>query len=60
MEWLKEIRLSRNMKQEDVSSAAGIERAYYSMIECGKRTPSVTVAKAITAALGIDWQRFFE
>lgn len=60
MDWLKQIRLSQNLKQEQVAANAGIERAYYSMIENGKRKPSVAIAKAIAETLGFDWTRFFE
>lgn len=60
MDWLKELRNQQRLKQEQVAAAAGIERAYYSMIECGKRKPSVSVAQAIAAALGFEWTRFFE
>lgn len=38
---LKERREKLNLTQEDVAKASGIKRAYYTMIENGKRTPSV-------------------
>lgn len=60
MDWLKQIRIEQRLLQEQVAAAAGIERAYYSMIETGKRKPSVTIAQAIAAALGFEWTRFFE
>lgn len=60
MDWLKEIRISQRLLQEQVAAAAGIERAYYSMIETGKRKPSVNVAQAIANILGFKWTRFFE
>lgn len=60
MDWLKEIRISQRLLQEQVAAAAGIERAYYSMIETGKRKPSVNVAQAIANILGFEWTRFFE
>ena len=60
MDWLKQIRIARNLKQEQVAASAGIERAYYSMIETGKRKPSVAIAQAIAAFLGFEWTRFFE
>lgn len=58
--WLKEIRTQRNMTQNEVAHKAGIERAYYTMIEQGNRSPSVKVAKDIAEALGFDWTIFFE
>lgn len=60
MDWLKDLRISQRLKQEQVAAAAGIGRAYYSMIETGKRKPSVAIAQAIAAVLGIEWTRFFE
>lgn len=58
--WLKEKRLKKDMKHEEVASAAKIERAYYTMIESGDRTPSVEVAKKIASVLEFDWTLFFE
>ena len=60
MDWLKNLRIEQRLKQEQVAAAAGIERAYYSMIETGKRRPSVPVARAIANVLGFEWTRFFE
>lgn len=60
MDWLKEIRISQRLLQEQVAAAAGIERAYYSMIETGKRKPSVAIAQAIANVLGFAWTKFFE
>lgn len=58
-EWLLKIRQQRNMTQEDVANAADILRASYTMIETGKRSPSVGLAKKIAAVLGFDWTLFF-
>lgn len=58
-EWLKNIRNEHELTQNDVAERAGIERAYYTMIENGNRTPSVTVAKAIGKSLGFEWILFF-
>ncbi len=59
-EWLKQKRLNKNLNHEDVAKAAGIHRAYYTMIESGYRDPSVDVAKRIAATLGFDWPIFFD
>lgn len=56
--WLVEYRGQKT--QEEVARACGIHRGYYSLIEIGARTPSVSVAKRIAAYLGFDWTRFFE
>lgn len=58
--WLKEFRIQRNMTQNEVAAKAGIERAYYTMIEQGSRSPSVPVAKDIADTLGFDWTIFFD
>lgn len=58
--WLKAKRLDKKMTHDDVAKASGIERAYYTMIEQGKRRPSVHVAKSIAKVLDFDWVLFFE
>lgn len=59
-EWLKEKRIDKKMTHDEVAKASGIERAYYTMIEQGKRRPSVQVAKAIAITLNFDWVLFFD
>lgn len=49
-----------NLTQEEVAKMAKIQRAYYTMIEKGKRNPSVIVAKQIADILGFEWTIFFE
>lgn len=58
--WLKEIRFEKSMTQQEVAERARIERSYYTMIEQGKRTPSVQVAMDISKALNFSWTIFFE
>jgi len=58
-EWLVEFRNKKNMTQEEVSDLCDIKRPYYSMIENGKRRPSVDVAKRIATVLEFDWILFF-
>jgi transcriptional regulator with XRE-family HTH domain len=58
--WLKVKRLKLGLKQKDVAEAAGIQRAYYTMIESGVRDPSVDVAKKISDVIGFEWPIFFE
>lgn len=60
LDWLVDIRKTKNKTQEEVSINCGIARAYYSMIETGERTPSVDTAKKIARELGFDWAKFFE
>lgn len=58
--WLKALRFQKGLTQQDVAENAQIERSYYTMIETGRRKPSVLVAKAIGSTLGFDWTIFFE
>lgn len=59
-EWLKEIRLSKHMTQNEIAEKAELSQNYYANIENGKRRPAVETAKAIAGVLNFDWQRFYE
>jgi len=61
-EWLKEIRESLSMSQGEAARKIGISQQYYSFIEAGERGKNLPVpmAKKIAAALGFDWQKFYE
>jgi len=56
---LHDIRIRKGLTQEQVADLCGIRRPYYTMIEQGKRRPSVIVAQKIGAVLGFDWTIFF-
>ncbi|UED79210.1 helix-turn-helix transcriptional regulator [Lysinibacillus sp. CD3-6] len=58
--WLKTRRLENKLTHDEVAKASGIKRAYYTMIEQGKRRPSVHVAKSIAVVLDFDWVLFFD
>ncbi|WP_373368013.1 MULTISPECIES: helix-turn-helix domain-containing protein [Bacillus] len=57
--WLSKMRKEIGKTQEEIATAAGIKRAYYSQIELGSRSPSVGVAKRISKIIGCDWTYFF-
>ncbi|MUG68667.1 helix-turn-helix domain-containing protein [Paenibacillus campinasensis] len=57
--WLIDFREIKGLTQEQVSEMSNIKRPYYSMIETGKRRPSVEVARKIAKILGFDWTIFF-
>lgn len=59
-QWLKVLREEKGLTQQEVADKARIERSYYTMIERGKRKPSVHVAKSIATAMAFDWTIFFE
>lgn len=60
--WLKKLRENKSMSQMQAAEAAEISQQYYSFIENGERGAKlpVSTAKKIAAALGFDWQRFYE
>ena len=57
--WLKSIRIAKGLTQQDVAKSGDFARTYYTMVEQGKRTPSVDMAKSIAKVLGFDWTIFF-
>ena len=61
-DWLKEIRTQKGLTQAEVAGLAGITPHYYNYIENGKRCEpdKCDTEKAIAAALGFDWTRFYE
>ena len=58
--FLKRIREQQNLTQDEIATKCGISRQYYGFIENGDRKVPVWTAKKIAAALGFDWQRFYE
>ena len=57
---LRSIRKKQNLTQESLSNMVNIHRTYYSMIENGKRTPSLRVAISIKKALNYQYDDIFE
>ena len=58
-EWLKELRIRKNMTQSQISEACGISLSYYSLIENGERDLPVKTAKKIAKALKFKWSKFY-
>lgn len=58
--WLIELRKSKGLTQQQLSVETGLSQNYISSIENGVRSVPVWTAKKIAAALGFDWQRFYE
>lgn len=56
---LIQIRKDKKLTMKQVGKAAHIAESTYSLIESGKRRPSIKVAKRIGECLGIDWTLFF-
>ena len=57
---LRSIRKKQNLTQESLSNMVNIHRTYYSMIENGKRTPSLKVAVSIKKALNYQYDDIFD
>lgn len=53
-------RTEKGLTQLEVATTSGITVSYYSLIESGKRRPSVEIAKSIGNALGFSWQEFYD
>ena len=60
--WLIEIREKCGLTVEEAAEKSGISRTMYYYIESGERGAKLPVAtaKKIAAALGFDWQIFYE
>lgn len=57
---LKEKRKEQSLTQKDLASELGIDVSYISLLENGKRKPSVPMAKKIATLLKFNWTMFFE
>lgn len=58
--WLKELRKSKNLTQEQLSEKLEISRAFLTQLELNKRNPSVQTAMKIAKVLEFNWTRFYE
>lgn len=47
------------MTQTDAAAGAGLERSYLSLLEHGKRMPSIEVIYRLAASFGIEPSTFF-
>jgi len=51
---LKRIRTRKGMSQGDIYRSTGMDRAYLSSLENGKRNPTLSNIKKIAEALGVE------
>lgn len=58
--WLRKIRESKKLTKKEAAVMAEISESFYDKIERGERNAPVKTAKKIAAALGFDWNLFFE
>ncbi|MCX7950557.1 MAG: helix-turn-helix transcriptional regulator [Clostridiales bacterium] len=56
---IKKLRLEKNLTQDDLAYLSGLDKTYISLIERGKRNPTVLSLYAICKALGISLSEFF-
>lgn len=57
---LRSRRIEKGLTQEQLAAEACVTRTVITNIERGLAKPSIDTAKALGAALGIDWWKFFE
>ena len=60
LNWFIAMRKSKNLTQVQLAETVGISPSYVASIETGDRKVPGWTAKKIAAALGFDWQRFYE
>ncbi|WP_018923981.1 helix-turn-helix domain-containing protein [Salsuginibacillus kocurii] len=58
-DWLIQLRIDKQLTQEQVATKAFINRGYYSQIETGKRNPGLSIAINIAKALDFEPTLFF-
>lgn len=59
-DWLRTLRVNRNMTQAVLAERVNIDITAIGKYESGERRPSVETAKKIADELGFDWTKFFE
>ena len=56
---VRELRVARNLSQEELAFRAGLHRTYVGGIERGERNPALRNIAAIANALGVAIQELF-
>lgn len=57
---LREFRTARSLSQEEVARRAGLSMTYISLVETGKRNPTISTVGRVLAALNVSWKIFGE
>lgn len=60
MEKLKEIRIAKNLKQNELAKKVGVNYRTISSYETGVRELPVNIAKKIGEVLEVDWWTLYE
>jgi putative transcriptional regulator len=56
---VRELRLERKMRQVDLAEKVGIQEAYLSTIESGKKEPCLEIISMLADGLGVSLRRLF-
>jgi putative transcriptional regulator len=56
---IREVRKKKGLKQVDLARIVGVFQSEISEIECGRRKPSIYLAKKIAKALGVSLDDLF-
>jgi putative transcriptional regulator len=56
---IRKIKREKGLRQVDLAKMVGVFQSEISEIECGKRVPSVYLAKRIAKALGVSLDDLF-
>ena len=56
---LRELRLEKKMRQIDLAERVGIQEAYLSTLESGKKEPCLEVINMLADGLGVSLRRLF-
>lgn len=57
---LRVIRESKGISQEELAARAGLDRSYISLVERGRRSPTVNTLIKISAVLAVEVREFFD
>ncbi len=58
--WLIDLRLQKNISQEDLAKECDVTQTNICHIENGIRRPSPDLAQKIGKVLNFDWTKFYE
>lgn len=56
---IKVLRTAAGLKQKDLAQSAGIKATYLSLVESGKKEPSLNVLRALAKALNVPVRMLF-
>jgi len=56
---LRQLREDAGISQEELAARAGLDRSYISLVERGRRSPTVNTLAKIAAVLSVEIKDFF-